>query len=77
MAGTAIIVWCALRLTEWVPTLFGKASSLVVGALLLVLYVGTIALSTHYPGEPDTEINPNTMLELPEAKPTVVAGLYI
>jgi TRAP transporter 4TM/12TM fusion protein len=76
IAGTTIIVWCSLRLTEWIPTVFGEASSLVVGVLLLVVYVGTIALSTRYPGEPDAEIDPDSMLELPETKPTVLAGLF-
>ena len=41
IAGTAIIVWCALRLTEWMPTVFGEASSVIVGAALLAVYVGT------------------------------------
>ena len=76
IAGTIVIVWCSLRLTEWIPAVFGEASSLVVGGLLLAVYVGTIALSTRYPGEPDAEINPETMNELPETKPTVLAGLF-
>ena len=76
IAGTIVIVWCSLRLTEWIPSVFGEASSLIVGVLLLAVYVGTIALSTRYPGEADAEIDPDTMLELPETKPTVMAGLF-
>ncbi len=76
VSGTVVIVWCALRLTEWIPTVFGEASSLVVGALLLIVYVGTVWLSTRYPGDPGAEIDPRTMLELPETKSTAMAGLF-
>ena len=76
IAGTIIIVWIALQLTRWLPSVFGEASSLVVGALLLAVYVGTVWLSTRYPGDPGAEISPESMQRLPETKPTVLAGLF-
>ncbi len=76
ISGTIVIVWLALQLTRWLPTVFGEASSIVVGALLGVVYVGTVWLSTRYPGEPDAEITPELMAELPQTQPTVMAGLF-
>jgi TRAP transporter 4TM/12TM fusion protein len=76
IAGTIIIVWIALQLTRWLPSVFGEASSLVVGALLLAVYVGTVWLSTRYPGDPGAEISPASMQALPATKPTVLAGLF-
>ena len=76
ISGTIVFVWIALQVTRWIPGVFGEASSVIVGALLLAVYVATLWFSTRYPEPGDAVLKPEEMLELPETKPTVLAGLF-
>ncbi len=76
ISGTVVIVWVGLRLTEWIPRVFGEAASVVAGAGVLAVYVGTLWLSARYPSAGDEELKPEEMIELPATQPTVLAGIF-
>ena len=76
IVGTLIIVQISLVLTEWIPKMFGEASSVVVGLMVSLVYVGLVWYSARWPGAAADEISPESMTELPETMPTLLAGLF-
>ncbi|MBL0123362.1 MAG: TRAP transporter permease [Betaproteobacteria bacterium] len=76
IAGTLIIVKVSLALTEWIPAVFGEASSLVVGAMIAIIYVGLVWYSVRWPDNVTDELDPDSMTELPATMPTLLAGLF-
>ncbi len=76
IAGTLIIVQVSLLLTEWIPAVFGEASSVVVGAMVAVVYVGLVWYSARWPDNATDELDPDSMTELPATMPTLLAGLF-
>ena len=76
IAGTLIIVQICLKLTEWIPRLFGEAASVVVGVLVMAVYVGLVWYSAGWPETASEELDPNAMAELPATKPILLGGLF-
>ena len=76
IAGTLVLVQICLQLTEWIPQVFGEASSLVVGVVVMAAYVGLAWYSARWPDTASAELDPDSMTELPETKPTLLGGLF-
>ncbi len=76
VAGTLIVVQISLLLSEWIPQLFGEASSAVVGVLVTLIYVGLVWYSARWPDTATAELDAESMKELPETMPTLLAGLF-
>ena len=76
IAGTLIIVQICLKLTEWIPATFGDASSVVAGAMVMAVYIGLVWYSASWPDNATDELDPDSMIELPETKPTLLGGLF-
>ena len=76
IVSTLIIVQVCLWLTDWIPQVFGEASSIVVGVVITAVYVGLVWYSARWPENATEELTPESMTELPETKPTLLAGLF-
>ncbi|MCY7387133.1 MAG: TRAP transporter fused permease subunit, partial [Burkholderiales bacterium] len=70
IVGTLIIVQISLKLTEWIPQVFGETASVVVGAFIAVIYVGLVWYSARWPDTATDALTPESMTELPETMPT-------
>jgi len=76
IVGTLIVVQFSLWLTELIPQLFGEAASVVVGAVVSIIYVGLVWYSARWPDNATEGLTPESMTELPETMPTLLAGLF-
>ena len=78
IAGTLILVRFCIWLSAWLPTMFGEAASLVAALLVLATYICSVWYSSRWfdISDPTAEIDPTTMTQLPETKPTVLSGLF-
>ena len=76
IAGTLIVVQICLQLTEWIPRMFGEAASIVVGVVAMAVYIGLVWYSARWPDTASAELDADSMLELPETKPTLLGGLF-
>jgi TRAP transporter 4TM/12TM fusion protein len=76
IAGTLVIVQVCLKLTEWIPRWFGEAATLVVGAVVMLVYVGLVAYSARWPDTASAELDAEALSQLPETKPTLLGGLF-
>ena len=76
IVGTLIIVQISLKLTEWIPQVFGEASSLIVGTMVAIIYVGLVWYSARWPDTTTEELTAESMTELPETMPTLLGGLF-
>ena len=76
IVGTMIVVQFSLWLTELIPQLFGEVASVVVGAMVSIIYVGLVWYSARWPDNATDELTPESMTELPATMPTLLAGLF-
>ncbi len=78
IAGTFIFIRLCLWLSELLPRLLGEGATAVAAAMGLAAYVGCVWYSARWfdQVDPTEEIDPMTMTELPDTKPTVLSGLF-
>ncbi len=76
IAATLIIVQICLWLTAWIPRAFGEASSLIVGLVVMAVYIGLVWYSARWPDTASADLDPDSMTELPETRPTLLGGLF-
>ncbi len=76
IVGILIVVQVSLLLTEWIPKVFGELSSLIVGGAVAIIYVALVWYSARWPDTATEELTPDSMTELPETMPTLLAGLF-
>ena len=72
IVGMAILTAIVYFGLGWMKGVFGEATVWVATVLLVIAYIGLVAFGCRYP-ELDTEMD---ITELPEAGPTIKAGLY-
>jgi TRAP transporter 4TM/12TM fusion protein len=77
IAGTIILVWVCLQLTELLSRL-GEMGTVVAGALAIAAYVGSVWYSSRWfdTVDPTAEIDPATLDVLPDTRPTVLSGVF-
>ncbi len=76
IVGTLVIVKASLLLTEWIPQAFGEGSSVIVGVMVSIIYVGLVWYSASWPDNATEELSAEDMAELPATMPTLLSGLF-
>ena len=72
IVGLAILTAIVYFGLGWMKVAFGEATLWIASVLLVITYIGLVAFGCRYP-ELDTSMD---ISELPEAGPTIKAGLY-
>ena len=74
ISSLVVLMGLVYFLTAWIPVVFGAYAWMIFAVLLVVGYLGLLALSTRYPELP--EETAEALMHLPAIKPILLSGLH-